>query len=233
MSLVSRDHPDWVARWDAGPARPADPAAHLRAARAEAHAQGGGPFVLWVEQVDDTLDAAARAGGLTQWRELLQMRCPLPTEGTDIVTRAFTEADTDAFLDVNNRAFHWHHDQGNMTRTELAARQAEPWYDPDGFRVHDRDGHVAAFCWTKIHGANPALDDPVLGEIYVIAVDPEYHGQGLGRALTLAGLQWLGNQGVGTAMLYVEHDNTRAVRTYERIGFVVHHIDRAYRGTVA
>ena len=33
-------------------------------------------------------------------------------------------------------------------------------------------------------------------------------------------------------MLYVESDNQPAVRTYERLGFTVHHIDRAYVLTV-
>ena len=29
-------------------------------------------------------------------------------------------------------------------------------------------------------------------------------------------------------MLYVESDNTAAVRTYERLGFTVHSVDTAY-----
>jgi mycothiol synthase len=228
MALVVRDHTGWVTRWGAGPARPVDPVAHLRAARAEAEAAGGGDLVLWVEQVDDELDRAARAEGLEPWRDLLQMRCPLPAAPTDVPTRAFAPSDAQAFLDVNNRAFDWHPEQGNMTLDELAAKQAEPWYDPDGFRIHERDGVLAAFCWTKIHPADPALGDPALGEIYVIAVDPAFHGQGLGKALTLAGLAWLSDHGLAHGMLYVEHDNTAAVRTYERIGFGVHHVDRAY-----
>jgi mycothiol synthase len=233
MSLVVRDHTGWVTRWPAGPARPADPVAQLRAARTEAANGGGGDFVLWVEQVDDALDEAARAEGLEPWRELLQMRCALPAAPTDVPTRAFVASDAGAFLAVNNRAFAWHPEQGNMTLDELAAKQTEPWYDPDGFRIHDRDGRLAAFCWTKIHPANPSLGDPPLGdpplgEIYVIAVDPEFHGQGLGKALTLAGLEWLSAHGMHHGMLYVEHDNVVAVRTYERIGFHVHHIDRAY-----
>ena len=80
----------------------------------------------------------------------------------------------------------------------------------------------------NVVAANPALGDPPLGEIYVIAVDPAFHGQGLGKALTLSGLAWLSAHGMAHGMLYVEHDNVAAVRTYERIGFHVHHTDRAY-----
>jgi mycothiol synthase len=228
MALVVRDHTGWVTRWAAGPARPADPRGHLRAARAEAAAAGGGDLVLWVEQVDDDLDRVARAEGLEPWRDLLQMRCDLPAAPTDVPTRPFVASDAQAFLEVNNRAFHWHPEQGNMTLDDLTAKQAEPWYDADGFRIHERDGVLAAFCWTKIHPADPALGDPPLGEIYVIAVDPAFHGQGLGKALTLAGLAWLSAHGLAHGMLYVEHDNVAAVRTYERIGFRVHHVDRAY-----
>jgi mycothiol synthase len=233
MGLVHRERDTWVTRWDAGPARPADPAAHVQAAIAEAAAAGGGPLVLWVERADAALDAVARAAGLEPWRELLQMRCALPATPTIVPTRPFTAGDIDGFLAVNNRAFHWHPEQGGMTRAEVEARMAEPWFDADGFRIHEIDGRVAAFCWTKVHPANDLLGDPPMGEIYVIAVDPDHHGTGLGKALTLAGLHWLAEHGMRTGMLYVEHDNEAAVRTYERIGFTVHHVDRAYRGAAA
>ena len=67
-----------------------------------------------------------------------------------------------------------------------------------------------------------------MGEIYAVAVDPDFHGRGIAVPLTLAGLQWLAAQGPRTGMLYVEHDNDPAVATYRRIGFTVHHADRAY-----
>src|SRR5436305_395896 len=79
-------------------------------------------------------------------------------------------------------------------------RAAQPWFDPDGFLLHERDGALAGFCWTKVH---PGYDPP-LGEIYVIAVHPDFQGQGLGRALAVAGLDWLADRGLGTAMLYVD-----------------------------
>ena len=72
----------------------------------------------------------------------------------------------------------------------------------------------------------------MLGEIYVIAVDPDFHGLGLGRALTVAGLQSLSERGIGTGMLYVDDDNTAALSLYRSLGFEDHHCDRAFVGDI-
>jgi mycothiol synthase len=227
-AVVERDRDGFTAWWPAGPQRPSDPAAHLADVLAQVRAAGGGRVVLWVEQVDDALDTAATRGGFTRWRDLLQMRCPLPAAPSDLPVRAFTPADADAFLAVNNRAFAWHPEQGGMTLDGLRSRLAEPWFDPAGFLLYERDGRLAGFCWTKIHAPQPELGDPAMGEIYAIAVDPDFQGQGIGGPLTLAGLQWLADRGLEVGMLYVEADNDAAIKTYERIGFTVHHVDRAY-----
>jgi mycothiol synthase len=115
-----------------------------------------------------------------------------------------------------------------MTLEDMRAKTAEPWFDADGFLLHERDGRLAGFCWTKIHRADSRRGDPPMGEIYAIAVDPDFHGQGIGGPMTLAGLDWLAQQDLDVGMLYVEADNHAAVRTYERLGFTVHHIDRAF-----
>jgi mycothiol synthase len=227
--------PPTVTRLDSGRRRPADPPAALADAIARTRREGGGRIELWIEQVDDDLDAAATDAGFEHWRDLFQMRCTLPIPGertTEFAVRAFTPDDADAFLRVNNRAFSWHPEQGNMTPDGLRDRMAEPWFDADGFLLHERDGRLAGFCWTKVHGPDPALGDPAMGEIYAIAIDPDFHGQGLGGPMTLAGLDWLAQRGLEVGMLYVESDNEAAVRTYERLGFTVHHIDRSYVSVV-
>ena len=48
----------------------------------------------------------------------------------------------------------------------------------------------------------------------MIAVDPDFHGRGLGAQLTLAGLDHLAGEGIETGMLYVDADNTPAVTLY-------------------
>lgn len=183
-----------------------------------------GPVRLWIREVDDAADAAARALGFTAYRDLWQLRCPLPAASSGLETSAFRDDDLDEFIAVNNRAFDWHPEQGGLTRASVEATMSEPWFDADGFRLHHVEGRLVGFCWTKIHGDA----DPPLGEIFVIAIDPSHHGRGLGKPMTLAGLEWLTARGLEHGMLYVESDNAPANATYAAIGFTRHHTDRAY-----
>lgn len=168
-------------------------------------------------------EEAARNSGLIVSRRILQLRIDLPLtpdpRAITIATRRFAYPhDAEEFLAVNNRAFHWHPDQSGWTSKELSARMAEPWFDANGFLLHERHGKLAGFCWTKIHEATET--DPALGEIFVIAVDPDFHGLGLGRALTVAGLTYLTTQHLNLGMLHVEADNTAACALYRDLGFV-------------
>lgn len=185
-----------------------------------------GDVQLWIREVDDAAHDAATGLGFAPYRDLWQLRCDLPAAPSGLTTRAFTLDDLDAFVQVNNRAFHWHPEQGGLTHAAVERTMAEPWFSADGFRLlHDAETDaLVGYCWTKIHRDV----EPNLGEIYVIAIDPDHHGRGLGKPMTLAGLEWLAEQGLADGMLYVESDNEPANATYEAIGFRRHHTDRAY-----
>jgi mycothiol synthase len=193
---------------------------------AVARAAGLDRLVLTVEPATPELDRVTAAAGLTVTRELLQLRRTLPVgEPWELDVRPFDpQRDGPAWVAVNNRAFAWHPEQSGWTLDDLAARETEPWFDPAGFLLHEVDGRLAGFCWTKVH----AHEDPPLGEIYVIGVDPDHQGRGLGRPLTLAGLDHLADQGIEVGMLYVEADNVPARRLYDDLGFTTHRARRWY-----
>jgi mycothiol synthase len=193
--------------------------------------QGGGLARLWVRHGDDAARAAAQALGLTEERSLHELRRALPVDQPwSLETRPFVVGqDEEAWLEVNNRAFEWHPEQGGWTLADLQERMAEPWFDPAGFLLHEEGGRLLGFCWTKEHRDV----DPPLGEIYVIAADPSAGRKGLGTALTLAGLDHLHRRGLDVGMLYVDGANDRAIAMYERLGFVVHHTDVAWTIEVA
>ena len=187
---------------------------------------GGGRLHLWVPDPTADHDRMAAAARLRHDRDLYQMRRPLPGPQVPAVeTRPFEPGqDEQAVLRVNNRAFAGHSEQGGWELRTLERLQAEPWFDPTGLLLHERGRRLAGFCWTKVHGERR----PAVGELYVVAVDPDFQGQGLGRGLVLAGLERLALQGLGTAMLYVDASNRRAVGLYEDLGFTVDHTDRSY-----
>ncbi|MEU8897891.1 mycothiol synthase [Nocardia sp. NPDC048505] len=198
-------------------------------------AEGGPGTRVWAHGDRPAAKAVAARLGLRTARELWQMRRPLATPELpelavpdDIVLRTYGgPADDAELLRVNRAAFAWHPEQGAWTESDLEARRAAAWFDPKGlFLAADPADpeRILGFHWTKVH-----LDeDPVVGEVYVVGIDPGAQGRGLGRLLTLAGLHYLRDRGLDEVLLYTEADNAAAVNTYTKLGFRAAHIDVAY-----
>ncbi len=220
--------------------------------RALAAQAGSAGLRLWAH---GDLPAAARlaaAAGFSRSRALWQMRRSLQTRigrpqlADGMTVRTFTPGrDEDAWVRLNHRAFAGHPEQGAWTRADLDMREREPWFDPGGFFLAERDGELIGFHWTKIHGGNGAFPQAAsggagllrpngssaasasaaghgheaIGEVYVVGVDPVARGTGLGRALTLIGLRYLHNRGLTQVMLYVDENNAAAIALYASLGF--------------
>ncbi|WP_435056584.1 mycothiol synthase [Streptomyces noursei] len=204
---------------------------HGRALGGELLVQSGRRLRVWAHGGHPAARHLAQTLGLSMFRELRQMRrsladldLPEPALAEGVTVRTF-QPDTDdaAWLEVNAEAFAHHPEQGALTQRDLDDRKGEPWFDPKGFFLAERDGRLVGFHWTKVHA------EEGLGEVYVLGVRPGAQGGGLGKALTAIGLRYLSAQGLATAMLYVDADNTAAVTVYERLGFVTHETDLMYR----
>ena len=194
---------------------------------------GGTGIRLWAHGELPGAVGLAKAAGFARFRALWQMRMPLtavpagdPVVPPGVTLRTFRPgSDEEAWLAVNHRAFAHHPEQGAWTMSDLRLREAEPWFDPAGFFLAERNGKLAGFHWTKVHSDGGAP----IGEVYVVGVDPGQQGGGLGRALTLAGLAYLRRLGLADVMLYVDEDNTAAVRMYTALGFSRWSTDAMYR----
>lgn len=204
---------------------------HGRALGSALLAASGKRLRVWAHGGHSAARHLAQVLGLTLFRELRQMRRPLsgldladPVLPEGVTVRTFEPGRDDAaWLALNAAAFAHHPEQGSLTQRDLDDRKAEPWFDPEGFFLAERDGRLTGFHWTKVHA------DEGLGEVYVLGVAPGAQGGGLGKALTTIGLRHLADRGLPTAMLYVDADNKAAVSVYERLGFVTHETDLMYR----
>ncbi|GAB3563099.1 mycothiol synthase [Spelaeicoccus albus] len=195
---------------------------------------GGGEPWFWAHGDHPGAARLAEIFGMRRARELVQMRLraadaklPEPQLPSGVHLRAFRPGADDAeWLRVNNAAFSWHPEQGGQTAEDLEAAARQDDFDPDGFflAVPDDDPcRILGFHWTKVH---PGPDR--LGEVFVLGVDPGVHSRGLGRALTLAGLNYLIRLGIREIELYTEGDNEKALGLYKSLGFHLHATDVSY-----
>jgi mycothiol synthase len=197
-------------------------------------AAGASTLRIWAHGNLDAAKGFAQRHGFAPVRELRKMRRALdstlaaPEYGPRIKVRTFEPGrDDPAWVSVNASAFRGHPEQGRLSVDDLRQRMDQPWFDPAGFFLAELDGELVGYHWTKVHPPEGQQSQPV-GEVYVLGVDPRAQGLGLGKALTLTGLQHLRGAGLNEVILYVDGDNAAAVAVYERLGFTTASVDVMY-----
>jgi mycothiol synthase len=197
---------------------------------------------LWVHGEQEAAHSLADSFNFEKIRTVLQMSKsltdiqPLPTIDKEIIIRSFLPGiDSDAWLKLNNKVFKDHPEQGDWQLTDLNHRLSEEWFDEKGFFIVEKNKQVIASTWTKVHGehshdhgSEQSHAHPAIGEIYITAVDPEYTGLGIGKALTIIALNYLKYQGLKNAMLYVDFDNKYAIKLYNTLNFIKSGQDSVY-----
>ncbi len=144
--------------------------------------------------------------------------------------RPFTDADLDPVLDLSIRAWapvfaavadvlagsgvfevmhpDWRADQRRAVRAACTDPDLRTW-------VAEVDGTAAGFVVARLHA------DDAMGEIYMIAVDPDVQRRGVGAALTAFATEWFAEQGMAIALIQTGQDagHAPARRVYERAGY--------------
>ena len=154
--------------------------------------------------------------------------------------RPFEERDVGAVIDLSLRAWEpvfaslervlgsaifrrqhpdWRDDQRQTVEEVCAGKHGRVW-------VAEADGVAVGYVATK--GFDPSRS---IGEISILAVDPDFQGDGIGTALTGFALERLEDDGMKVAMVETGGDpgHAPARRAYEKAGFTLLPIARYFK----
>jgi ribosomal protein S18 acetylase RimI-like enzyme len=154
--------------------------------------------------------------------------------------RPFDDRDAEAVVDLSLRAWapvfaslervlgsdifgrlhpDWREDQRRAVEDVLAAKEGRVW-------LAEVDGTAVGFVAVGLFDAERSM-----GEISMLAVDPDHKDGGIGTALTEFALERLKDDGIKVAMVETGGDpgHAAARRTYEKAGFVLLPIARYFK----
>ena len=196
-----------------------------------AHSKGARQLDLWAYNDTAASQQMAAQFGFAPARRLFHLHRhmrsapPAPRLPGATLRPVRPGVDDEAWLELNNRIFAGHRENGRWTLDDLRARMEQPWFRPDDVLMLEVDGALAGFCWLKVE--ERAADGRV-GEIYIIGTAPEYQGRGFGRFLLARALGRLREREAAVAAIYVDQSNEAAVELYTSSGFHYHHVDVCY-----
>lgn len=103
------------------------------------------------------------------------------------------------------------------------AELTRPWNDPHTDIVRARNGSNSAMLVGRQGAAIVATvmvgHDGHRGWVYYVAVDPDQHKKGYGRAIMTAAEEWLRTRGIEKLQLMVRAGNKQAEAFYETLDF--------------
>ena len=113
---------------------------------------------------------------------------------------------------------HWSVNQQKAVEDVCAAKDTNVWVAIDA-------GFTVGFVAVKLHSEDS------MGEIYMVAVDPECQGHGIGSALIEFALAWMKDAGMSIAMVETGGDpgHAPARHTYEKVGFELFPVARYFK----
>ncbi|KAM3098853.1 GNAT family N-acetyltransferase [Phormidesmis sp. 146-12] len=112
----------------------------------------------------------------------------------------------------------WRVSQQKAVESVCTAKDTDVWVAMDA-------GSITGFVAVKLDAESR------MGEIYMVAVDPDFQDRGIGSALIEFALDWMKEAGMSVAMVETGGDpgHAPARRTYEKLGFGLLPIARYFK----
>ncbi len=160
-------------------------------------------------------------------RRFLELKLSLPeahypdAEHTTLLCRHFQQGDEGRLTQLQNRSFSgtWGYNLNTVEEIEYLINMSDCC--PESIILAGDGDRILGYCWTTITPEEKAAPGTRRGRIYMLGVDPDFQGRGIGRHVLAAGLSYLKSRGVETAELTVDSQNRAARALYELVGFRV------------
>ncbi len=165
--------------------------------------------------------------GFRRVRRSLELELPLSearypdAEHATLRCRHFQQGDEGTLTQLQNRSFAgtWGYDMNTVEEIEYRINMSDCC--PESIILAVDGDRIVGYCWTTITSEEKAVAGTRGGRIYMLGVDPDYRGRGIGKQVLAAGLSHLQGKGLETVELTVDSQNRAARALYESAGFRV------------
>jgi len=145
--------------------------------------------------------------------------------------RYLQRGEEDKLTQIQNRAFAGTWGYNPNTVEEITYRTNLSTYSPEDIVLTCEGDKVIGYCWTGI-ACKGGVPSERKGQIFMLGLDPDYRGKGIGKKILLAGLAHLKSRSLQVAELTVDSENKAACALYKSIGFKVRTISFWYEKVI-
>jgi len=133
--------------------------------------------------------------------------------------RSLKTGEEEILTHIQNRSFMDTWGYNPSTNEEIIYRTRLPHRSPgDIILAYDKDKTIG-YCWTRVFKGEGNSEADAVGRIYMLGVDPDHRGKGVGSAVLAGGISLLRQRGVDIAKLTVDSENGAALALYRAAGF--------------
>jgi len=141
-------------------------------------------------------------------------------EEVALLRRHLQRGEEDKLTEIQNRSFADTWGYNPNTLEEIVYRLNMIGCSPEDVILIYQGDRPVGYCWTLVNPEASAAGTNV-GRIYMLGVDPDYRGSGIGERALLAGLAHLKGKGIQVAELTVDSQNAAACALYKSGGFKI------------
>ncbi len=110
---------------------------------------------------------------------------------------------------------------GGWDKSEIMIKFRNPNFEPEGIFIGYSDNVPAGIIWVLIDYSLSKIRNTKIGWVAFLGLREGYRGRRYGRTLLAHGLKYLFNKGVEKVLLWVNSENSVAVRLYRMFNFSV------------